>query len=70
MSSTPLTSCSIGDGNRLGDHLRTGAGIGRAHDDRGRSDLGILREREGLVGDRAYKHNEDGKDRGEDRPVQ
>ena len=50
-------------GDRLGDDLRTRAGIRGAHDDRRRSHLGILCNRKGLVGDRSHKHNEDGKDR-------
>jgi hypothetical protein len=54
---------------RLGDHLRIGAGILRANDDRWRHHLGIFRDRHRAQRQQAGDENEDRYDAGENRPV-
>ena len=49
-----------GGGNRVGDDLRIGAGIGCRHLDRRRRDIGILRDRQGKERDRTRQHDDDG----------
>ena len=53
----------------IADDLRRGAGIGRADNNGGRRDLGILRHRQREIGGGADQDDEDRQDRGEDRPV-
>ena len=55
--------------HRLGDHLRIGAGIGRAHHDRWRHDVGIFRDRHRHQRNQAGKEDQYRKNAGEDRTV-
>ena len=56
-------------GHGLGDDLGRGARIARGDRDRGRGDVGILRDRQAEIGDRADQRDDDRDDRGKDRPV-
>ena len=69
MLSTPLISCSIGVATVCGEHLGRGAGIGGADADGGRRDLGIFRDRQRALDQRARERQDDREDRREDRPV-
>ncbi len=56
-------------GDRLGDHLRIGAGVVRSHDDRRRHDVRILRHRQPAHRNQATEEDQQRQDAGEDRPV-
>ena len=56
-------------GYGLGDNVCGRAGIGSGHLDRGRRDIGILRDRQAEIGDAADQRDEDGDDGREDRPI-
>jgi hypothetical protein len=47
-------------GHRLGDDARVGAGVLSAHDDLGRRDLGVFRDRQQRDGQRADQEDEEG----------
>ncbi len=53
----------------LGDHLGVGAGIDRAHHDRGRHHFRVFADRQQRDRDQARGKDHDRKHRGEDRPV-
>ena len=69
MLSTPFTSCSIGVATVCGEHLGRGAGIGGADADGRRRDLGIFRDRQGALHQRAGDGEDDRQHGREDRPV-
>jgi hypothetical protein len=54
-------------GDCLGDRARVRAGVGGAHDDRGRHDLGILADRQAEERDRAQQQDQEREHAGEDR---
>ena len=56
-------------GDGVGDDLGGGARILRRDLDRGRRDLGVLRDRQAEIGDATDQRDDDRDDGGEDRPV-
>jgi hypothetical protein len=55
--------------HRLGDDLRVGARVLRAHHHRGRHDVWIFRDRQAAHGDHAAEKDQQREHAGEDRPV-
>ena len=55
--------------DRLAHHLRGGAGVGGVHHDGRRGYLGILRHRQGEIGEAADQRDKDREHGREDRPV-
>ena len=69
MPSTPLTLFFDRRDNGISHCQCVGAWIKRRHDDRRRSDIRILRDRQGKNGDTACQHKDDRQHRGENWTV-
>src|SRR5687767_9331229 len=69
MSSTPLTSCSIGVATVSAMTSGEAPGIGGPHDDRRRHDLRVLSRRQSAVGDRAENDDDDRNHARENGPI-